>query len=323
MDDLVDERQSPIPYLERALMSDPRSERELSERGYTLIDLLEEDEVALLRDFYVEHAERGDLNPEGAYNPYYAEFTTMNSRPEFRREAYELISRVVTPRMAGHLIDCRPIVANFVNKPPGGGVVPVHQNMSVVDEATARSVSVWIALVDCTVENGTIEFVDGSHLLHRGRRGTWAYQEFGEIDEETIASHFVPVPIRAGQAVVLDDAIVHYSAPNQAEHRRLAIQLVVAPAELDALYFQVAEEHEDTLDLDVLVIEPEFFFDFWGGVGRSEHAVHRDRITIERTRHDASTLRQKPLPAPAASPAPPPAPFARVKRAMRRFVRAS
>jgi hypothetical protein len=287
------------PYLERRLLIDPTAERELCDLGYTVIDLLSPDEVASLYSFYASHADRGDLNPEGAYNPEFAEFTTMNSRSDFRRDAFEHIATVVTPRTAEHLVDCRPVVANFVNKPPGGGIVPVHQNMSVADETTGRSVSVWIALVDCGDHNGTIEVAPGSHHRFRGRRGTWAYQEFGHIESDVIARHFEAISIRAGQAVVLDDALIHWSPPNHHDERRLAIQLVMVPAELDALYFQVAEEHEDDLDLDVLAVEPPFFFDFWGGVGSNEHAHLVDRVTIPRVVHDSSAFGADPVAAPA------------------------
>jgi len=278
-------------FLDRPVMRDPQAEDELSRRGYVVVDLLDADEVAELRDFYDHRAAQGDLNPEGAYNPEFAEFTTMNNRSDFRQVAYEKVVSVTAAATARHLLDYRPIVANFVNKPTEGGLVPIHQNMSLVDEEQNRSVSVWIALVDCDRSNGTIQFVDRSHLVMRGRRGTWAYQQFAGVDDGTIDQLFHAVPVRAGQAIVLDDAVVHYSAPNRSDRRRLAIQLVMIPAECPALYFEVAEQREDELELDVLEIGPEFFFDFWNGVGDHRHAQRVDRVVAPNPVHGAAALR--------------------------------
>lgn len=296
----VDELDAPPPFLTRALMVDPEAETELCDRGYVVIDLLDPAEVAELRDFYVTHADRGDLNPEGAYNEMYGEFTIMNSRNDFRRDAFAIIDRIVSARAAEHLIDVRAVIANFVNKPPGGGVVPVHQNISVVEEDEARSVSVWVALVDITEENGPLQFVDGTHRFLRGKRGPWAYSEFFGIDQATIDERFRSVPIRAGQAIVLDDAVVHYSPPNSSNERRLAIQLVMGPDELPSTYYECTSDDDEAMHLDHLEIDPAYFFDFWNGTGDRTHAELLDQLTIPRVRHDASAL---DAPAPTA-PAP-------------------
>lgn len=262
----------------RPLLRDPLLERELTGRGYSVIPLLDLDEVCALRDFYVGRAEAGDLNPPGAYDDTYAEFTIVNSRTDFRREAFEVINTAVTRRVDEHLIDWRTVIATFVNKPPGTGVVPVHQNVSVVDEHRHRSVSVWIALVDCTLENGTLQLVDHSHLAFRGHRGQWAYQDFVEIADHVCAEHLTPVPVMAGEAIVLDDAVIHYSAPNRSDERRLAIQLVVVPDEAETVYYDKVADHGAEVEIDELAIDPSYFWDFWHGVGRRDRVAFRRRI---------------------------------------------
>lgn len=277
------------PYLNRPIMSDRRAETELCQQGFTLVDLLSSEEADRLYRYYAEAADQGDLNPPGAYNEAYGEFTIINSRPDFRREAFAVIEQVVGPRVEEHLQGLRPVIANFVNKPPGGGLVPVHQNISVVEEGEARSVSVWIALVDCTVENGTLQMAGGTHHL-RGKRGPWAYEEFLSLDDLSIKQRFTPVPVRAGQAIVLDDALVHYSAPNETLSRRLAIQLVMLPEELDAVYYECISAGDDYLELDRLAVEPAYFFDFWDGKGDRAFANLLERVSVPRVRYDAATL---------------------------------
>lgn len=285
----------------RPLLGDAGAQAALERDGYVVVDLLAPDEVVGLRDLYRARAAGGGHNPPGAYDDTYAEFSIVHSTPAFRQEAFDAITAVIAPRADEHLVDCRPVVANFVNKPTGTGVVPVHQNMSLVDEAAHRSLSVWVALVDCTEANGTLEVVPGSHVL-RGRRGVWAYAAFSEATDELVGRDLVPVPIRAGQAIVLDDALVHYSAPNAGDEDRLAIQLVMVPSEAEALSFEVVAEDGDELEVEELRVEPAYFWDFWEGRGDRAHAHARRRLRVPRPCVTADELRAAVAAAPQRRP---------------------
>ncbi len=288
---------TPIEHcaVERRTFRDDALQTELEVRGYVVVPLLGPDEVASLRERYALAADSPDgVNPPGAYNDVYGEFSIIHSRPDFRRTAFELIDAVVVPRTADVLDDHCPIIANFVNKPPGTGVVPTHQNFSVVDETRFRSVSVWVALVDCTVGNGAMYLLDGSHRLLRGRRGMWAYQAFGSIDEAVLTEHLTPIEIPAGHAIILDDALVHYSPPNSSTERRLAIQLVMIPADAEPIWFeQVGDDGQGGAEVDVWRIDDEaFFYDFWHGAGDTEHATRLDHVSMQLPSLDADAFDQ-------------------------------
>ena len=276
--------------ISRTLLDDTK-EKELDELGWTVVDLLGPGEVAELRDFYFGEAAAQDLNPPGAFDSTYAEFSVIHCRPDFRARAFDRITQVIGPRAAEHLVDHRPLVANFVNKLPGTGVVPAHQNWAVVDERSFRSVSVWVALVDCEVDNGAVQFLAGSHSPYREPRGMWAYEAFVDVFEE-LAADLVPVEVRAGQAIILDDAVVHYSPPNETAADRLAIQLVMVPRSAEPLFFQQVGTEGTDLIADVWNVEPEFFFDFWHGDGDARHGRVVDRIRVDGRRLDPARFRE-------------------------------
>jgi hypothetical protein len=265
--------------LERSVLRDPVLEAQLRRRGYVVVPFLEPGEVDSLRHEYATAATSAEgINPPGAYNDTFAEFSVIHSRPDFRRHTLEMTTQVFERHTDHHLLDYRPLFANFVNKPPGTGVVPAHQNFSVVDESRFRSISVWVALVDCTTDNGAMWMLDGSHARLRGRRGMWSYQTFGEIESALVDELLTPLEVEAGHAVILDDALVHYSPPNHSTEQRLAIQYVTVPREADSIWFQQVGARDGVID-------------FWHGDGDERYGERIDRIEIPTPRLDLETFR--------------------------------
>jgi ectoine hydroxylase-related dioxygenase (phytanoyl-CoA dioxygenase family) len=99
------------------------------------------------------------------------------------------------------------------------------------------------------------------------------------------------VSVAAGQAVILDDATVHYSPPNLTADRRLAIQLVMVPEEADALWHQQVGGDDDRVEVDVWKVEPGWFFELWDGVGDPAHGELVDRLDLPAPRYALDTLR--------------------------------
>ncbi|MBP0454017.1 phytanoyl-CoA dioxygenase family protein [Kitasatospora sp. RG8] len=92
-----------------------------------------------------------------------------------------------------------------------------------------RSVSAWLAVTDTTVANGCLEVAPGSQRLgylpvekeptncaERGR----ADQAHGFTPETTI-----PVPLRAGCAVLMDSRLVHRSGTNTSDGARIGLNV--------------------------------------------------------------------------------------------------
>ncbi len=129
--------------------------------------------------------------------------------------------------------------AHFFCKMPGDGKrVDWHQDCSYWPLTPSKAVTVWLAIDDADQDNGCMEVYCGSH-------------QFGLIDFEASGSEDGNVlnqsvknpeqygrhqltPLRAGQASIHSDLLVHGSAPNNSTRRRCGLTLRYSPADVVA-----------------------------------------------------------------------------------------
>lgn len=249
----------------RPVFKDPRTEEEFQKEGYVVVDFLSADEIEHLKNKFFE------LLPESGGNITASEsgfdidisydFTFIDKNIDFKRKVFNEITAKLGTHMNDRLNNYRPIIANYIRKTEGAGEVPLHENWAFADEKKCSTVSIWCPLVDATVENGTLQVVPGSHKRFGEARGPMVPWELEEIREVIIDKYLKPMVIPAGKAVILDDSIVHYSAPNRTPGLRLAIQLICIPDELPSLHYHMDPSADDN-KIKVLEVDREFYMNF-------------------------------------------------------------
>lgn len=109
------------------------------------------------------------------------------------------------------------------NKAAAGGTeIPWHQDAGRLwGLSRTPSVQVWTALDDAPVDGGCLEFVPGSHRwgLASPLGGLVAPAQVAQAGADALAE---PVPVRAGEAVLLHNLVWHRSGKTRTGQRRLA-----------------------------------------------------------------------------------------------------
>jgi ectoine hydroxylase-related dioxygenase (phytanoyl-CoA dioxygenase family) len=249
------------PEVEATVVTDlrPRTfqanalEVQFREQGYLVVDLLDPAACADLRAAYedLEHGNQWDGEFATGFH------TTMyDERVEYRRAVFSLIGGALQPALEPILADHRLCLANFTVKLPGGDPVPGHLDWNFVDEAVASSATVWCALEDVPEEHGALTMLRGSHRNVDFIRPV----NVRDYDRHTslASGDRVPVPVRAGQAVIMDNRMVHGSLTNRSDRTRVAASVVVAPRSVPLNHYWI----DDDGDLVQFVIEPDFFLDY-------------------------------------------------------------
>lgn len=249
----------------RPVLKDSVLEEEFQKEGYVTVDFMSSDEVEELKNKFFEllpesgghiTAESSGFDMETTYD-----FTFIDKNIDFKRKVFDEITAKLEKRMHEWLSDYKPIIANYIRKQPNTGEVPLHENWSFADEKKCSTVSIWCPLVDATVENGALQVVPGSHKRFGEIRGPMVPWELEDIRGSIVEKYLTPMVIPAGKAVILDDSIVHYSAPNKSDGLRLAIQLICIPEEMPSWHYHMKPSAADG-KVDVLEVDKEFYMKF-------------------------------------------------------------
>lgn len=150
------------------------------------------------------------------YNEYFKKLGENN-------EIKELVAKLVEgdPVLVG--------VETF-NKPARiGSGVPYHQDNAYFCQTPPDMLTLWIAIDQVTVENGSVYFIKGSHKL-----GMLATKLSGVAGNSIGLAKLPDVPIsdqfcatlNPGDATFHHCEIIHYSDPNQTDNSRLGLLFV-------------------------------------------------------------------------------------------------
>ncbi|MCF8464370.1 MAG: phytanoyl-CoA dioxygenase family protein [Flavobacteriales bacterium] len=251
----------------RPVLRDENLEKQFQKDGYVHVPFLNNGEVKYLwnKFFEVLKTSGGHLSPKDAgldmdYTVTY-DFTFIDRNSDHKREVLRIIDDVFRPHYEKLLVDYKPIIANYIRKKQQTGEVPMHQNWAFANEKKCSTISIWCPLVDSHRGNGALEVVPSSHKRFGELRGPMIPWELEGIKDDIIKNDLVTCGIKAGEAIILDDSIVHYSFPNTTEDLRIAIQLILIPEEEPAIHFYM-NQAEDKTKVNVLEVEQDFFMEF-------------------------------------------------------------
>lgn len=158
----------------------------------------------------------------------YRRIDELHNDPLYLTYMQHLVFRQMTRHYIGD--DVSIFRSMFMNKPANKGtVLPWHQDVGKgwgID--TTPTTTVWTALDDATVESGCMQIVPGSHKLGILNEGHYA-------SEEDQAKHCKPhqvvdLEVRAGEAVLINNLMLHRSGVNTTDSPRRALSIAYMDA---------------------------------------------------------------------------------------------
>lgn len=261
--------------MSKTIFKDPALQERFETEGYVQIQLLEPEDIEeLLVKFHHYFPEPS----EGFFSSSYLNDLAL------KKEISGKIVEVLARRFDRYFTNYRCFGSAFLSKTAGHrSEMPMHQDWSIVNEDHHVAVNIWTPLSDANKVNGSLEVLPRSHSFAKVRRSPtlpffWAGYE-GEMKKGLQA-----LEVKAGEAIVLNQALVHYSPANQTPEVRPAITTGLLSAEAHMEFNYQTEAGE----VDIYQMEDDFLLrweDFheaifkrpiFGEVVRHEQYQHPD-----------------------------------------------
>jgi len=255
------------------LFKQDQHESDFERDGYVCIPFLGESQLTDLRNLYNRLTPDSRFNTQDNSVSYH--FSFLDPNRAYKKAVFDGVSAIVAPSLVQHFTPYSPLIINFVRKEPGLGEVPVHQNWNFVDESRYCSVSIWCPLVDVGPENGALEVIPGTHRLFRDLLRSpsipWFFKRYKNV---LLKEYLQVVPVKAGQALIFDDSLIHYSKPNRGDYDRTVIQVIAIPEGAQAKHYYRKQSflRSTFYELDV---DREFFLNFKFDITQEPEGVLR------------------------------------------------
>lgn len=224
------------------IFKDPEHQRLFDTQGYVKLKFLNDEQVAYLDKLFDElHPE---LPEEGFYaGSYFPDF-------EYKKRASDEIVKVFSASNEKIFKNYTAFGASFLFKMPSeNSDLVLHQDWTIVDETQAVAINCWVPLCDTSVENGTLMVLPGAHHGNFPVHRAPTLNFFFTGKEKQVMKQLVPMNAKAGEAVILNQSLVHYSPPNISGKIRKAITAGIKTKGAPMQFFYKSPDNESSLDV--------------------------------------------------------------------------
>jgi len=235
-----------------AIFRDSKKQRQLEREGIVKFPLLDKATVNELNTFFF------DLHPDLPDRFYVC---VESPDRDYKVSIHEKVKRLIQDSLNEHLKTYRPLVYTLQVKPIGdNSELGVHQDWSVTDESKYRSYSLWIPLIDTNVENGGMFAIKGSHRICTNTRGPSIPPPY-QGHEAFLISKMEHIPVKAGEALIFDQATLHYTPPNRSDQPRVSIISTIIEADAQLQLYYLNQESEPK-SLETYTANDQYWFDY-------------------------------------------------------------
>lgn len=185
---------------------------------------------------------------------------------DYRKKVNDGIFQILKGVYDEKFQDYKTVINSFIIKINGKqSEFTLHQDSTGLDEFLYSPLSVWIPLQDTTIENGCLCVVPKSHKIFYPYRGISFQPPFHKI-ENIVRKYLVPIEMKAGDILLFDNRLVHYSPVNNTKEPRIVAMSGVFPAEAGIICCYKEPEEGSPIEIyeqgeDFLITNTKFYHD--------------------------------------------------------------
>lgn len=262
---------------------DAETQAEFDRNGFVVRRILSDDEVAEARVRLDAAAAGRSFERNDCEDSYYN--SMFEREPVFQARLRDSMAKIFHPRLDAMLSDTRYFETSLLFKPQNSRALNVHQHVPLTEKPFATSVFCWCPLEDCDEASGTLLLVPRSQHLLRFIRTLQTDEYFLDYRDEVTRRHAIPVPVKAGEAILFENSLLHGSVANNEQRARRAVLTIVMHEGAQHVLYQ-HDERGDAVMLDNDFDEIQCQTMFPGGVQAPAREIGRlpawdDKPTLE------------------------------------------
>lgn len=214
------------------------ADQSMRDNGYWVIkNLLTSEDIEKFTDYHTRI-------PAASKDTFYS--SHWNDDAQYRKKVDQFIRPILFEKVKDKLQDYRPVYGYFLVKMSGEkGTVSIHQDWMLVDESRFVGVTMWIPLVDTTLENGSFQVIENSHKFLSQIRGSNTHFPY-RGDLQDVHNRFLTnINLKKGDAILFDHKLAHASLPNFTKDPRVAVGLVVLPQEAEMVHYYFDHQQKE------------------------------------------------------------------------------
>lgn len=229
----------------RRVFVDDKLQKQYEKTGYVVVDALSANDVTELLKIYTEQKVSDQPG---------IELSIWSDDIELKKRISDKASNVIFGKAGKYMNNYRAFYSGYVAKHSGKpNVSNLHKDPTLVDESQFRTFGMWCPLVDVNRQNGAVHVVLNSHKILDGYRGfTTLEYDFVPVTDEVMNNYGTIAEMKAGQVLIYDNALLHYSFENVTDKPRIACNCIIVPSESQTLHLHHNKELNtlDTYEID-------------------------------------------------------------------------
>ena len=220
------------------------NQREFSRKGYTIIPFLSDEETDFLLNETCKLLPLDKILLNANNGVTLGSHTTfLDSDVDYKTAANKLINDLFDPKIKEILIDYKIAVSGFVVKPGQCGEVGLHRDWTLTRNIDDVRINLWCPLVDIDQSNGILHILDGAHRLVLNVESPYTTQ-FHCGYTESLKKLTTAVSVKAGQVLVFDNSILHWSRANTTSDTRYVAATLCIPTDAKPAFYYPDEKNE-------------------------------------------------------------------------------
>jgi|APTNR8051073442_1049403.scaffolds.fasta_scaffold30552_2 hypothetical protein len=216
-----------------SIFKDVNVGKKLEQSGWALLDFCNQETIEVLEKKFTE------LLP--LFNEMPLIITLLHQHRTVTQQVHNTILSELRADFNRHFRSYKVPIAHFFVKTKNSPHIGLHQDPMITDQAIQPSYGLWIPLIDTDENNGALAVLDGSHRWFHPFQADTVPMSIGEIWKRLIPECTI-LSLKKGQAVLMDNRLVHYSYPVLTNEIRPAA--VIKLTHIDNTYYTLYQNNE-------------------------------------------------------------------------------